>query len=916
MTPSGAPTNTPDGPSSAPVPVPAAGAARPRRRPTPGQVLVVTSVMFTFISFWRTAAIVLCDLASTAYYIGGIVESQIGKAAPWFILAVMIFSYFVRMIYIESCAMFVRGGVYRVVKEAMGGTLAKLSVSALLFDYILTGPTSSVSAGQYVVGWLVDFMQLPPDNWLSSTVHQNYIAAAIAVGVTLYFWWINTKGIHESSDQALKIMGAMTVMGVIMIVWCMITLAAHPEKRHLPSPVPDLSKKYQIDVETGTAVIDVKTHQPVPQLDPSGKQLDPLGFLGHSQIGKALRPGNMGGHWFGLLGLIGVMIAFGHSVLAMSGEETLAQVYREVESPKLKNFKRAAFIVFVYSLLFTSLISFFAVMIIPDGPRVAKYSGNLIGGLAMNMVGPYWARLALNALVVFVGFLILSGAVNTAIVGSNGVLNRVSEDGVLPDWFLRPHPRFGTTYRLINTVVFLQVFTIIASRGDVLLLGEAYAFGVVWSFVFKALSMLVLRFKQVNVKRDYEVPINLRVGKFDVPIGIGLIFLVLAGAALANVATKEVATTYGALFTVIVFSLFTATEWVHHKQTGESADHHEHLEQFNQAAAAEVTPESLGLVKPYRKLVAIRSPHNLSMLETALSETDPETTEVVVMTASLIPPASGDFTPTITEEDRALLTAVVTLAEHAGKPVHPVIVPTNSPIYALVRTAYTIGAEEMIMGASNKYDPNDQLDQAALYWLNVGAGEPKPLTVRVLGKDRDVKLDIAGGSRIPKVGARGIAAARSMAELRASWHGVEKLLLAYDGSSLSADFLDTVLSFLDPGVAVTLIDIAEEGSGIADARASEVLQQGVERAREIGRKVQSVVVQGEPGPMIVKTAQEGQYDAIFMSLRGEYRTLDTILMATNTRHVLQNAPCRVILGFAPKSIQAAPQAEPAPGNAH
>ena len=60
----------------------------------------------------------------------------------------MIFSYAVRALYIESSAMFVRGGVYRVVKEAMGGTLAKLSVSALLFDYILTGPISGVSAGQ------------------------------------------------------------------------------------------------------------------------------------------------------------------------------------------------------------------------------------------------------------------------------------------------------------------------------------------------------------------------------------------------------------------------------------------------------------------------------------------------------------------------------------------------------------------------------------------------------------------------------------------------------------------------------------------------------------------------------------------------------------------------------------------------
>src|SRR5271169_3332302 len=132
-----------DPPSSPSNPLSSEGSTltRPTRsRVSAGQVLVITSVMFTFISFWRTAAIVLCDLASTAYYIGGIVESQIGAAAPWLILAVMIFSYGVRSIYIESCAMFVRGGVYRVVKEAMGGGPARLAVSALLFDYILTGP--------------------------------------------------------------------------------------------------------------------------------------------------------------------------------------------------------------------------------------------------------------------------------------------------------------------------------------------------------------------------------------------------------------------------------------------------------------------------------------------------------------------------------------------------------------------------------------------------------------------------------------------------------------------------------------------------------------------------------------------------------------------------------------------------------
>src|SRR5467141_193009 len=116
------------------------------------RIVVATSVALTFISFWRAAAIVLNDLGSSAFYAGGIAEQAVGKAAPWFILGVMLFSFAVRAVYIESCSMFTRGGVYRVVKEAMGGSLAKLSVSALMFDYILTGPISGVSAGQYLVG--------------------------------------------------------------------------------------------------------------------------------------------------------------------------------------------------------------------------------------------------------------------------------------------------------------------------------------------------------------------------------------------------------------------------------------------------------------------------------------------------------------------------------------------------------------------------------------------------------------------------------------------------------------------------------------------------------------------------------------------------------------------------------------------
>src|SRR4249919_3153326 len=164
-------------------------------------LVMVSSVALSFISFWRAAAIVLNDMASTVYYIGGISEQAVGKAAPWFVLGVMLFAYAVRAVYVESCTMFTRGGVYRVVKEAMGGPLAKLSVSALMFDYVLTGPISAVSAGQYLVGLIGNLLALTPwDLQLNAATHPTTVkllSMLIAIAITIYFWRINIIGIHE-----------------------------------------------------------------------------------------------------------------------------------------------------------------------------------------------------------------------------------------------------------------------------------------------------------------------------------------------------------------------------------------------------------------------------------------------------------------------------------------------------------------------------------------------------------------------------------------------------------------------------------------------------------------------------------------------------------------------------------------------
>jgi amino acid transporter len=626
------------------------------------RVVVATTVLLSFISFWRAAAIVLSDLGSTAFYVGGIVEQAIGKAAPWFVLAVMLFSYAVRAVYIESSAMFVRGGVYRVVKEAMGGTLAKLSVSALLFDYVLTGPISGVSAGQYIVGLANDLFH----RFGAPALPINASAAFVAVLITGYFWWRNTQGIHESSQDALRIMKVTTVMVVLMIVWCGLTLYWKGGQW----PVAPLPRNMRFSD-------------------------DGLGWL-------------KGTVW-PTFTAVAILVGFGHSILAMSGEESLAQVYREIEHPKVKNLQRTGLVIFVYSLVFTSLVSFFAVAIIPDGIR-PKFYDNLISGLAMNVAGPSWARLLFQAFVVLVGSLILAGAVNTAIVGSNGVLNRVSEDGVLTDWFRRPHGRYGTTYRLINLVVLLQIATIVLSRGNVYLLGEAYAFGVVWSFAFKSLAMLVLRYTEPDAPRDWRVPFNPIIGGRPVPVGLGLITVLLFAAALVNLVTKQMATISGVTFTLLLYSVFVTSERAVTRRRQSARG--EHTDQFQLLREAEVGLEELH-ARPNGVLVPVRDYNTLAHLDYAVRETDTDSRDVIVLTIRVLTgPDAGsqdiERGELFTGYEQLLFTRVVAIAERQGRSVKLLVVPSTNVFDAVAQSAIRLKAREIVVGESAKMAPTDQ----------------------------------------------------------------------------------------------------------------------------------------------------------------------------------------------------------------
>ncbi len=653
------------------------------------KVVVITTVMLSFISYWRAAAVVVSDIGSSAFYALGIAEEAVGPSAPWFILFVMLFAYGIRAVYIESSSMFVRGGSYRVVKKTLGSNFAKVAVSALVFDYLITAPISAVSAGQYLEGLINSILHSAGSTY---QVPGNWVAVGAAVLIELYFWRNNIIGIEESSEKALRIFQISSVLAVIMFGWSIYSVITRGV--HLP---------------------------------PFTVQLSPeaLGWLRNV-------------NWLRTIGAVGVVVGMGHSILAVSGEETLAQVYREIESPKLRNLKRAALIMFVFSFIFTGLNSLFGGMLIPAQDLLGKYNDNALSGLVMNFTGPHVVLLGLQMFVVVVGFLILAGAVNTSLIGANSVLNRVAEDGVLHEWFRKPHHRYGTSSRIINLLALIQLLIIIASRGDVFLLGEAYAFGVVWTFVMTTFSILVLRHKDKS-PREWKVPPNITIGKYELPIGLIFVFIILFGLGVTNLFTKPIATEGGITFTIILFTVFTLSERANMKRHAAKGSD---LEKFNVFAQDNLTAEAIGCRHPSRKMVAVRAPNRLHHLQRCLEENDPDEVDIVVMTAKLIPGQSTAVRQTIDLPEEEVFSEVVKLAEKEGKTILPIVVPTNNAAYAIAHTTMQLGIEEVFLGSSERYPAEYQMQQFALYWGMVEADENHHVVLRTVGPNGEIRFEL------------------------------------------------------------------------------------------------------------------------------------------------------------------------------
>jgi hypothetical protein len=294
--------------------------------------------------------------------------------------------------------------------------------------------------------------------------------------------------------------------------------------------------------------------------------------------------------------------------------------------------------------------------------------------------------------------------------------------------------------------------------------------------------------------------------------------------------------------------------------------------------------------------VAIRSPHNLFMLDKALADTDPFTTDVVVMTAKIEPRGAelAAASPTVDPYDQQLLTAVVNHGERLGKTVTPLLVPTNNALHAVLNTAKDLPCQEVFIGASNKYTAEEQLDQIAFYWIHLHGGMPQGLTVHVVSQDRDLTFDLDGGNRIPKAVER---QARSVAELREAGIGVRRVLLVHDGTRASSDVFEWLITMLSSSVELDVVRASPLEPTLANGH--DPFEKDRQWAEQLGRKLSVLAEDRQTGPEIVRMSRDGGYDAIVLPALSASETPFGAAAADWPVYILLHARCSVFIAVHP-----------------
>ena len=641
---------------------------------------MATTTLLSFISLGRGAALAVVELGGAAAFASGVAERALGPSAPWFVLSAVLLGIVIRAVDLESCALFLSGGLYGIVKEALGKPAARLAASALLVEHLLLGAIAASVAGHYVAAVGTVLLGL---SRIRSDIATEDLATLVAVGLVGSVWWWQRQGRPLWSDILTKAVTAVVALLAVVIGWGLVGVIARGGFWALVAPrVSDAGLQHLL--------------------------------VGGASAGPVL-----------VRMPIALLTALGYCLFAMGGVEVLAHVAPELQQPRILNLRRIARLVSVYALFVTAGSSFLVAALVPAEIRTVWFDAALVT-LPLYLPGPIGLRL----LVAFGGVaatgLLLAGGVLRAAVSVQSVLTRLTDEGVLTGAMRAVHSRFGTRSRLIDLAAIAQLIIIVMSASQVSWLARVYAVAVVGAALLKIAALI--RFRALRPEpRAFRVALNIRRAAGEWPAGLWVMACLLGATTALVLATGDPASIAGALFVVALTVLLGVSE-----RAAEALERSQAagLDDFELLLSADVGLDNVE-ARPGNLLVAVRRPHFLAHLTAALQAAGDR--DVVVMTVRLVgldvsddPSRHAEATPS----ERRLFTAVVAVAERYGRAVRLLIVPASNVFDAVAETVVRLQSSEVYTGESETLSADDQARLLGEAWERVPKAEP--LDVRLV----------------------------------------------------------------------------------------------------------------------------------------------------------------------------------------
>ncbi len=226
-----------------------------------------------------------------------------------------------------------------------------------------------------------------------------------------------------------------------------------------------------------------------------------------------------------------LLVGFSSAWLAFSGLESISQLSPTMRLPLRRTTRWAMAAVMVSMVLTSPVLTALSIGILPEHFKAAE-SERFISELG-RIVGGFGVKLA----VVLTASSLLLFASNTAIIGSYHVFLALVRGEFLPKIISMRSKTFNTPHIAIVISTAIPILVILGSRGDMKILGDMYAFGLLGAFVFSSLSLDSIRWN---------------LGRRDLGFWIGVLTTLMVMVAWGvNLVEKQLATIFGGGVTAI-----------------------------------------------------------------------------------------------------------------------------------------------------------------------------------------------------------------------------------------------------------------------------------------------------------------------------------------------------------------------------